>query len=292
MQTIKSLIAERQGSLKAERAIMQEDRINSVYSRFPRLKEIDREVLEIRKSKIFAVLEDDSEPAALLEKRESELYEERNAFLKDNKIDPDFDKEIPCCDVCEDTGFTSTAGGIKIVCTKCMSYELNKCYDYCGMSDYENYTLKAYKHDYFGDKQHRKSVFEAVKKIFEGKTEDSSKLYVYSDKIQSGKTYLSVILVKYAIIEGIGAAYVKAEEVSSFDEDAMDFIKSCEFLLIDEYAAEITRDWRKASAINSVLEARIAGNLPTVVVSISSKEVLVADSDVRISGKLSRANVL
>lgn len=292
MQTIKSLIVEKQSYLKAQREIMLEDRMEAVYSSCPELRKIDIDIVEVRKSKILAMIEDNDNSMPVLNKREEDLIKERAEVISKNNIDPHFDEEIPTCDKCNDTGFVTTPGGLKIVCTDCMSHELTKCYDYCGMEDYQRYTLKAYKHDYFGDKVRRKSVFEAVKKIFESANSGSHGLYLYSDKIQSGKTYLAVILTKYAIIEGISAAFTKAEDIGNFEDYEIDFFKSCEFLVIDDYAPEITRDWRKSSALNSVIEARIAEGLPTLLVSISPKESLVADSEVRLSGKISRAVVL
>ncbi len=292
MQTIKSLIGEKRGSLSATRAIQLEDRMNLVYAKFPELKKIDVEIVNIRKEKIVAMIDSNDAPIPALDKRLEELYEDRVNFIKKNKIDPDFDEEQPVCMSCKDTGFVTTKGGIEIVCNDCMSDELIKCYNYCGLADYSMYTLKNYKSDYFGDKARRKKVFDSVKKVFENSRKENQGLYLYTDKVQSGKTFLSVILVKYAIIEGIGAAYVKAEEMADLDNDTMEFIKNCDFLVIDEYAAEITRSWIKASSINAVIEARNAAGLPTLLVSIYSKPELVQNSEVRLSGKIDKAVVV
>jgi DNA replication protein DnaC len=284
MKTINELIAERTAGSALRRRIAAEDNMIAVYKAHPRLAAIDNDLLEIRKSRMIAAVDHDDKPVPALEVREKELFSERETYIKDNNIDPDFEEERVACEACGDTGYSRTKDGRRIVCPSCMSGLLEEAFDEAGLSDYSSYTIKAFAFDRFGDAKERKAKFNAVKALFE--EEGRKGIAVYSDRSQSGKTYLTAVAVKYAIIEAKSAYYAKAEHFEDMSPEKLEALKSCAFVAIDDYSAESTFSRRVASSLNSLLEARCANGLPTLIVSTFPFEDLVAGSDARISGKI------
>ena len=286
MKTIRSLIADRIISDKLVKDIRRENMISYVYRSHPSLEKMDEELVDIRKQKLMAAMEQDTDSAAPLAKREEELISQRDRYISEKGIDPLFDEVKELCPKCHDTGFVTTKSGNKAVCGNCMKEELSECYASSGMADYSSYTLKSFDFGYFKGAD-RKTPFNRIKKMFEEK--EGLPLMVYSAPSQTGKTYLSVVLTKYAIIEGNSAYFSKAEWFEDQELSDDEAVAECDFLVIDDYSASITNNRKIASNINKVLETRSAGSKPTLIVSTEPLETLVAGSDSRIAGKLSKA---
>ena len=291
MRTIKSLINEEVISRASERAIVREENIEDVYYRYPELQKIDEELLALRGSRMLAVFDKNEEPIKAIEVREEELKKAREAFISKNGIDPLFDEEKAFCQECDDTGYIEMANGKNAVCRSCMKSQIEDCFNSSGLKDYSTYKIKNFDRSLFGNKKERSDKLKSMMKLFEEDLEGCP-LKLYSDRGGSGKTFLAVVVTKYAILEGKNALYTKAETFLDVNEDEKDDYKLCEMLIVDDYSAEITRKWQIASALNSILEARMASNRPTVIISSSSKEQLVMESDERIAKKIERSNLI
>lgn len=289
MKTVNELISDKISDTSIRKRLAAEDRTVAVYRAHPELEDIDNKLLDLRKEKMLAAIEHDDKPIPAMEVRERELISLRESYIDSHGIDPHFDEEKPRCKKCGDTGYTVTPGDIKIVCPDCMSDILREAYEEAGMADYATYTLKSFALDHFGKKKERKAKFEAIKKLFESEDAGKDAIAVYSDIPRSGKTFISVILVKYAIIETKSAMYLRTEQLESFSEHKISELKNCDFAVIDDYSAEVVMSKKIASALNSVLEARIARSLPTLIVSSVPYDMLIDNSDARIAGKLVNA---
>lgn len=290
MISIIDLMKEELSARKIMRTVDLEERMEWIYTAHPALGDIDYSLVEVRKSRIMASLDNQMTADPALERREDDLIQERNEYIRLHEIDPEFDSPKPICIYCKDTGWCEVAGSVKVVCRHCMNKVINNCFEASGMKDYSTYKLSSFSLSYTGDKKKRSRIFKAGQKFIE--KDGGGGIRLYLDEHRSGKTYLAVVLVKYAIVEGHSAYFSKAEDYGEFDDDNLTFLKECDFLVIDDYESEVTQNWRHASNINAVLEARCAGELPTLVISSSSKEELIAGSDARISGKLTGAQLL
>jgi DNA replication protein DnaC len=287
MKTIRSLIADRIVSDRVIKEIRREDMISLIYRAHPALEKIDEDLVDIRKQKLMAAMEHDTESTAPLAKREAELIRTRGEYISQKGIDPDFDEVKELCPKCHDTGFVTTKSGNKAVCGSCMKDELNECYEASGMADYSSYTLKSFDFGYIKGVD-RKSVFNKIKKMFEDGYEGPS-LMVYSSPSQTGKTYLAVCITKTAISLGKSAYYTKCENLAQLEEDTIDAIKHIDFLRIDDFADDVTLHDDIGTVLNNVLEVRNASGLCTVLVSALPAPELVRGCDMRVSGKLGRA---
>lgn len=291
MKTIKSLIVEELKYRVSRRAIERDERVEDTYYKYPQLEKMDQELVSLRGSRMLAIFEKNEEPVKAIDARERELLKERKEFISQNGIDPEFDEEKPICGECHDTGYVSMPNGNKAVCRTCMKSEIEECFEYAGLSDYSSYKIKSYDKDYFGDKKARNEHLKAMMALIDSGY-DGNMLRLYSDVSGHGKTFLAVIVTKTAILQGKSAYYIKAENFIDFSEESKDQLKKYDMLIIDDYSAEVTRKWQIASSINSILEARLAAQLPTVLISSAGKEQLVMESDERIAQKIKRSELI
>lgn len=292
MKTIKELINEGLTEVAATRDIQRQQRINRVYKDYPELKEIDDQINTVRNSRFIAVIDKDERLIKRYDIAEEELQAKRDRIMARNRIDPDFDLEKSICDKCDDTGFCKGSDGTLKVCS-CRKNELEMCYEQSGMGDYSSYKMKNYRDDYLGDTSSRKKIRNELLKVMLGIEDDGkSRLCIYSAPPQSGKTFLSVCVCKTAINLGKSAFYVKCEDLSSLGTDTLEGLKHIDFLIIDDFADEVTLHNNVGSILNSILETRAAAKLTTVLVSPFPKSELISKCDMRISGKLSSAKLI
>ena len=289
MKTIKGLIAAGLAETEAARRIIREESMMRVYKDYPDLKEIDGRIIDIRKDRLIAVIDHDEKLAKRYDVEEANLLSRRELIMKENHIDPEFDMEKSICSKCGDTGFVKGKDGTPRVCS-CKQAELEECYESCGLGDYTSFTMKNYRDDYLGDPEKRSEIKKQMLRAMLGVGDTASKpIWVYSGAPQTGKTYLSVIMTKTAISLGKSAFFIKCENLASLESDTIEDIKRIDFLVIDDFADDVTLHGDVGSVLNSVLEIRAASGLCTILVSALPLSDLVNGCDMRVSGKLGRA---
>lgn len=289
MKTIKGLIAAGLAETEAARRIIREESMMRVYKDHPDLKEIDGRIIDIRKDRLIAVIDHDEKLAKRYDVEEANLLSRRELIMKENHIDPEFDMEKSICSKCGDTGFVKGKDGTPRVCS-CKQAELEECYESCGLGDYTSFTMKNYRDDYLGDPEKRSEIKKQMLRAMLGVGDTASKpIWVYSGAPQTGKTYLSVIMTKTAISLGKSAFFIKCENLASLESDTIEDIKRIDFLVIDDFADDVTLHGDVGSVLNSVLEIRAASGLCTMLVSALPLSDLVNGCDMRVSGKLGRA---
>lgn len=287
MKTISEAIDERLSQIRNLKKMDAENKIEAVYRRFPELRKIDNALLDVRTSKILCAIEHDEAPLAALNKREDDITKQRSEFLAEHHIPAGFEDADVYCTKCNDTGYVKAGNGSLIVCKACMRDALEEVFSGSGLKDFATYTLKGFKFDYSKD---RARQFEGLKNLMEGKSD--KKLMILNGGVQTGKTYLAVVSCKYAIMQGLSACYIKADRLSRLSFDEVDDLKKPDLLIIDDFSAEITGYDRTAYVLHDILEARLASDRATVLVSTTAAEVLIGNSDERIAGKLKTAGTL
>ena len=290
MKTISEAVNERLSRINNIKEVNKEDVIDAVYEKFPELKKIDSQLIEVRAEKLIASIEHDTDPIEALNKREADLLSEREKFLLDNNIRDDFDSTRAICRKCNDTGYVKTNDGRSVVCPDCMKDAVNEVFDASGLKDYSTFTLKSFDLEYYEDKGARREKFNKLQKVMTRKSDTS--IMILNGTVASGKTYLAVISCKYAIIQGFSAHYLKADRLYELTEEQLDDLKTYDYIVIDDYVPEITRVYKNATNLHALLEARTASNLPTVIVSSMPLAELVDGSEERIAGKLRGAGTL
>ena len=289
MKTIKGLSAAGLAETEAARRIRRDETVRRVYEEYPELRDIDGRIIDIRKDRLIATIDHDERLAKRYDIEEESLISQREQIIRDNGIDPGFDMEKSICTKCGDTGFVKGKDGTPKVCS-CKQHELEECYESCGLGDYSSFTMKNYRDDYLGEPEKRSEIKKQMLRVMLGMGDAASKsLWIYSGAPQTGKTYLSVCMAKTAISLGKSAFYTKCENLSSLDDDTVEDIKRIDFLIIDDFADDVTLHGDIGSVLNSILEIRTAAGLCTILVSALPVTELINGCDMRVSGKLGRA---
>lgn len=289
MKTIKGLIAAGLAETEASRRIRRDEETKRVYGEHPDLKDIDGRIIDIRKDRLIAVIDHDERLEKRYEIEEESLLSQRDRIIRDNGIDPEFDMEKSICPKCGDTGFVKGKDGTPRVCS-CKKAELEECFESCGLGDYTSFTMKNYRDDYLGDEKKRSAIKKQMLRVMLGMEDTSDKpLWLYSGAPQTGKTYLAVCITKTAISLGKSAYYTKCENLGQIDDETVEAIKRIDFLIIDDFADDVTLHNDVGTVLNNVLEVRNAAGLCTVLVSALPVSELIKGCDMRVSGKLGRA---
>ena len=292
MISIRELIASSNSDVRAAREIAVDRRIQEMYSRYPELGKIDRDIVAARATGLIAVIDNNIVEQKHSKALESQLRDKRERFIARNDIDPHFDEERIICETCEDTGFYKNKSGMMQVC-KCRQSDVEECYRLSGLKDYSLVKLENYKDDHFGNKNHRIELRREMVGIVVGKNpQEGSSISILSDGVQTGKTFLAVYIVKLAINLGHSAYYTRLDDLALKYDDELDDYRNVELLVIDDYIANMTMQGMLGTRLNSILESRLAKGLPVIIVSSFPVSSLVADSDVRIASKLKKAHVI
>lgn len=290
MKTISEAVNERLSRINNIKEVKKEDVIDAVHEKFPELRKLDSQLVEVRAEKLIASIEHDTDPMEALVKREEDILKQREKFLEDNNIRDDFDSTRAICPKCNDTGYVKAKDGRSVVCPDCMKDAIVEVCNASGLKDFSTFTLKGFDLDYYKDNGERAQKFKKIQKIMAGKSDNP--VMILNGGVSSGKTYLAVVSCKYAILQGLSAHYLKADRLFELTNEELDDLKSYDYIVIDDYVPEITNVYKNATNLHTLLEARIASGLPTVIVSSSSLVALVEGSEERIAGKLRGAGTI
>ncbi len=292
MVSIRDLITSSNSDVRASREIARDKTVRQVYDSYPELEKIDSDIVAARATELIAVIDNNIVEQNHSRALTSQLRDKRERFISRNDIDPHFDEEKVICDICKDTGFYQNKGGMMQVC-RCRQEDIEECYRLSGLEDYSLIKLENYKDDYFGRKSHRMAMRrELVELVVKGDKSGDHCINMLYDGVQTGKTFLAVYIVKLAINLGHSACYLRLDDLSLKYDDELDDYKDSDLLVIDDYIANMTMTGMIGTRLNSILESRIARGLPVIIVTSFPVTSLIAESDVRIAGKLKRAHII
>ncbi len=282
--TIKELIAISNKEAAAERALRLDDKLRKIYEACPELREVDSRIAELKGNRLIAVIDKNKDLINICDDEISKAKEQKDLILKSKKIDPKYDEEEFICSKCSDTGFVKGKDGTDKVCS-CRKESVLEAIRDSGLADYGSFDMRNYRNDYLGDEAGRSKLLTSLVSVMMNK-DNSKDLWLYSDKPQSGKTYLAICVCKAAVRLGKSVYYIKCEECGYTKPSVSEEIKYADFLVIDDFAGEVTQDSTCASFINSIIEARGAAGRKTVLVSAMPKDDLISTCDMRIAGKI------
>lgn len=285
MKTIDYYIEEIKQERSVQRSINHERYMLELYERYPELKKMDSEIIVQRSNKIVGILDGDNESSRAADIIKSRLEISKAEYLAKNNINSNYEDELPICDKCNDTGYVSGNQGHRKVC-KCMNEAKEACYKTSGLENFTLITTKNYDEDYCKNKARRKEAVLKLTKVYQHKITDRNNIWLYIDGIQTGKTYVSVLLAKQIIGLGDSCAYIKLEDIQDMSENVETNCFGSDMLFIDDFTSSLTTSGNIGSILNNILEIRSGKNLPTVIVTNESTNELLAESDVRIAGKL------
>ncbi len=234
----------------------RQSRINDVYKKFPRIKEIDEEIYRYGMENavnISKAPEKASEYNNIFKKRLKDLQDEKNKIISDNNIPADYEEYKYSCPICSDTGYTEN--GSKCSCLR--QKLINEAYSRSNLGkilnkqNFENFSF-----DYYSKEKtdgHEISPYANMVKIYErchnfcNNFNDTEKGLLFYGSPGLGKTFLSSCIAKELIDKGKVVIYTRATKLFSLYEnyrfgkankETVDDIYNADLLIIDDLGTE------------------------------------------------------
>ena len=267
---------------RTQRRQEQQARQEQAYARYPRLREIDRELRLTMSSLMANVLRSgEDSTAAIAEIREQNLalQRERDWILQAGELAP-LD-EGPACPLCGDTGYVGAqmCSCLHELCRQEQRKELTSLL-HSGADRFEDFRLDVYPDAYdpeLGTSPRRlmQSNFNDCRKYAASFSSTSPSL-LFSGGTGLGKTFLSACIARQVADSGFGVIYetatrlfadFEAEKFAADREENRGLMRkylACDLLIIDDLGTEMTTQFT-VSALYTVVNDRMMAHKPTIL---------------------------
>lgn len=312
LKTLKSELSDEYFALKERNELEFEQKKEILYANHPRLKEIDTEI-SLTALRCARKITDKSRTVEDVTQEMlstlNALKSEREAYVKENKIDPGYINITHKCSLCADTGYVD---GKMCRCAK--EKLVKKLYDRSNLSEEkQKYTFGNFKLDFYSEKDENnlgispleniKEVLKACKQFCENFDKTKRGIYI-SGNSGVGKTYLSCCIANYLISRCHTVMYQSAYRLFSFLEDykflridrteavpVYDYIYNCDMLIIDDLGTEFATAFSKA-ALFDIINVRSDGGKSTVISSNLSLSDIENTYSMRVKSRINSSFLL
>lgn len=270
-----------------------------LYDQFPRLREINSELLSIGAAIAKCVVKDsDKDAIKKLSERSLALQEEQDRLLTDNHISPSVTEPHFHCQKCEDTGYieldnrTAVCDCFYQLMADVAGEELNASLplDRC---TFENFSLDFYSTT---PDENGKIPFNRMSNIYNHCREYADTFSVHSKNLLLrgatglGKTHLSLAIANEVIRKGMSVIYVSAPQILSrlerehftykYDqqEDTFNSLLKCDLLILDDLGTEFSTQFT-VSCVYNLFNSRLLEGKPIIIsTNLSMTELLTTYS--------------
>ena len=274
-------LAERRQQAQRNAAFVSEQ----LFQQFPRLKEIDSELMAVGASAAKSMLQkSDTDLLRRLSEKSLELQNEQNEILSRAGIDPSVMEPRYYCSKCEDTGFIELDN--RTVFCDCLNklmadlaaeqlnadLPLSEC-------TFENFSL-----DYYSDKpdENGRSPLNRMSKIlnycrdYADNFSLDSKNLLLRGATGLGKTHLSLAIANEVIKKGMSVIYVTAPDILTKlerehfsyrnygQQDSLSSLLKCDLLIIDDLGTEFITQF-SVSCMYNLLNSRLLASKPMII---------------------------
>lgn len=267
---------------RTQRRQEQQARQEQAYARYPRLREIDRELRLTMSSLMANVLRSGEDPAAAIaEIREQNLalQRERDWILQAGELAP-LDED-PACPLCGDTGYVGAqmCSCLHELCRQEQRKELTSLL-HSGADRFEDFRLDVYPDAYdpeLGTSPRRlmQSNFNDCRK-YAASFSPASPSLLFSGGTGLGKTFLSACIARQVADSGFGVIYetatrlfadFEAEKFAADREENRGLTRkylACDLLIIDDLGTEMTTQFT-VSVLYQLLNTRLMEKKPVIL---------------------------
>jgi len=265
---------------RQERMHENETRIAAIYSRVPRLGEIDAELRRTAAKVMAAAFQSGGDPGEAVAKLRAEnqsLQREREWILESEGIDPTDLEDDPICPVCGGSGYVGErmCECLRELCRQEQKKELSTVLPNT-KETFENFRLSYYA---AADEPGQASPRELMQMVL-----TKCRRYAQSFSLKSpsllfsggtglGKTFLSAAVARTVADAGFSVVYETAvrvfsdyENVKFGDGDSRSVRRytACDLLILDDLGTEMTTQFTQ-SALYSVVNDRMLAGLPAII---------------------------
>jgi len=288
-----NILSDRRGRSELARDV----RIAAYYKRYPDLEAIDKEIKVCKAELLLELAERRGQPvdrSAL-----TVLDAKKIRYLSEMEISPDYDKIIPFCKLCSDTGFTN---GRPCSCyQELMVPALLKA---SGLDLYQGISFAQFSDKYFSKPAQIRSIRAASEAYVDGFPGQTDNLFFWGNA-GTGKTFMAVCIAKEVINRAVSVLFIRISDLLetfntyrimmlSFSPDEArlteikarrDLILNGGLLVIDELGIEAKGPNTMADLLQ-ILGTRRQQGLPTVITTNLSLPDLQKTYDNRLYSRL------
>lgn len=269
--------------LNAEKAA--ERRKEEVYERFPRVKELEKQISMggIKTARAVLAGGDVKVEVEKLRDRDLAMQAEVKRILTDNGYPVNYFEPKYFCKKCEDKGYYDINGKtVRCSCMKsalvtCACAELNR-YAPLSLSTFESFDLEYY--DKSINPKVKTSPYEHMSKVFRlcqnyaDNFSKNSESILMSGETGLGKTHLSLAIANEVIKKGYGVVYASAPPIisklekeyfsSDKDDSLFSMLADCDLLIIDDLGTEFYSQFAVSQFYN-LFNSRMLSNKPIII---------------------------
>ena len=297
----------RRARARLEQAKLERERENeahraAAYERYPRLREIDRELQQSMAELAIAFLKKDSEEAlGAIRTRNQTLQAERNWILEAGEFEDGYLDDTPVCTRCGGTGYDGSqmCSCLRELCRQEQKKELTSLLG-SGRESFDTFRLDVYSDAYdpklgTSPRELMRSNLNICKKYAAGFSAASGSL-LFSGATGLGKTFLSACIARQIADRGFSVMYETAIrlfgdfETEKFGAQGGDGSLTrkyfdCDLLIIDDLGTEMTTQFT-VSALYSVLNTRMMEGKPILISTNLLPEALETSYSPQIASRI------
>lgn len=277
----------RRARARLEQAKQERERENAAhrqeaYERYPRLKEIDRE-LQLTMAQLMATAlrhgEDPTQAIAQIRDRNLALQRERDWILEAGDFEEGFLDDAPVCAKCGGTGYEGNqmCSCLRELCRQEQKKELTSLLG-SGRESFDTFHLDVYS-DVYDDtlgtspRKLMQSNFNICRRYAQNFTPQSGNL-LFSGATGLGKTFLSACIARQVADRGFSVVYetairmfadFEAEKFGGEEQRGLTHkYLACDLLIIDDIGTEMTTQFT-ISAMYNIINTRLMDGKATVI---------------------------
>lgn len=275
---------ERLEQVKAERARENETHRKEAYARYPRLKEIDRELRHTMTQLMASAFrngEDPTQAIAQIRDQNLALQQERDWILEAGGFEAGYLDDLPVCDKCGGSGYCGSrmCSCLRELCRQEQRRELTSLLG-SGRESFESFRLDYYPDRYDSSlgaspRQLMQSNFNICRRYAQAFPVGCSNL-LFSGATGLGKTFLSACIARQVADNGFSVVYetavklfadFEAEKFGAALEENRGLSRKyleCDLLIIDDLGTEMTTQFT-VSALYTVINTRMMNHRATII---------------------------
>lgn len=281
------------------------ERISDIYTRVPRIKDIDDEIRKVGVSIAKGILNKQGKAEELLLdlKTKLEALKQEKAFLlTENNIPLMYLENEYLCHYCKDTGFVSD--GKKCSCFKQqlinIAYAMSNLESILKKENFQSFNINYFSNEGFQDQEltPRENMMDILQVCegfvinFDNKKEENLLFY---GPTGLGKTFLANCIAKALLDRGKIVIYQTAfkifeilEEIrfhNKGDKDKYNLLFSADLLIIDDLGTEVTNTFTNSELFNIVNSRILSGKKTIISTNLTPKDFGLRYDD-RIASRL------
>lgn len=240
--------------IRENNGVEEQRRQSEVAGEIPGFKELQLEIRELQKKRIFQAFSAGNE----CDDKIAQLHKTAEALLVSNGFSSDYLKPIYTCTVCRDTGVTVNGERCSCFKKRVLEDKLNEARLLDTNVSFEQFDLNVFSDKPLKNGKSQKFMMKNAKRLTEKYADDfpvCSPILLISGGIGLGKTYLSKCIMRRVIERGYTAAFYTAYRLFSMfhqhrlGEDVdLDPIMEVPLLIIDDIGTEpmtknVTREY-------------------------------------------------